>query len=171
MAEKTLAAALEKEHRDIDGGIEEYTESISAGGGDPEPLRRSMAGLRRHIYLEEVFLFPPMRAGMMMAIMVMLREHGELWDSMDEIERMLDQDTDDATRQNACRELLALLDKHNSKEEPIIYTQADDVLSAEASGELADFLDSGTMPEGWVCEQAGGKYKPNQDAPKKLPWS
>lgn len=174
MAGRTLAAALEKEHRDIDDGIEEYTEAADAGHGDPAPLRRSMTGLRRHIYLEETFLFPPMRASLMMPIMVMLREHGELWNAMDDIETMLDEDAGDEATRNACRELLSLLDKHNSKEEPIIYTQADELLSAEASGELADFLDEGTMPNGWVCEQAGQTSQSarggNAPAERRPPW-
>jgi hemerythrin-like domain-containing protein len=146
---ETLAAALELEHRQIDGGIEAYIAS-DAGGG-PAPLQDAMQGLRRHIYLEEEFLFPPLReAGMMMPIMVMLREHGALWTAMDALDRMLADGAERASVIGACRELLSLLDAHNSREEPIIYTRADDVLNAEASDELRDFLDSGTTPEGWV---------------------
>ena len=55
---------------------------------------------------------------------------------------------------NACRELLATLDAHNAKEEPIIYPQADVALDPEASAKLHEFLDSGVMPEGWRCEKA-----------------
>lgn len=41
-------------------------------------------GLRRYIYLEEAFVFPPIRkAGMIMPIFVMTREHGELWRTTD----------------------------------------------------------------------------------------
>ena len=148
----TLAAALEKEHRQIDGGIEEFIES---GSGDSTPLRSAMEGLRRHIYLEEEFLFPPLReAGLIMPIMVMLREHGALWQAMDALDGMLADGVDRASVVGACRELLSLLDAHNSKEEPIIYPRADDVLNAEASAELRDFLDTGTTPEGWVSTTA-----------------
>lgn len=152
MAEDTLRAALEREHRSIDGGIEEY----GAGGGrDAEPLRRSMVGLRRHIYLEESFLFPPLRsAGMMLPVMVMLREHGELWRSMDALDELIAGDADHDTVVGACRELLAQLDNHNSKEEPILYARADAVLSPAAAAELSAFLDEGRLPEGWVCEGA-----------------
>jgi regulator of cell morphogenesis and NO signaling len=69
----TLGSALEREHREIDGGIEKFAAGLEAGGMDTEPLLQAMAGLRRHIYLEEEFLFPPLRAnGMMMPIFVML---------------------------------------------------------------------------------------------------
>lgn len=155
MTEQPLAAALEREHREIDSGIEAYT--ASAGGNDTSPLLRSMAGLRRHIYLEETFLFPPLRAGgLMMPIMVMLREHGELWRSMDALDELIADGAEPAALIAACRELLAQLDKHNMKEEPIIYPRADDGLSPEAAEELAAFIEAGRMPDGWVCEGARG---------------
>ncbi|MHA6670299.1 hemerythrin domain-containing protein [Homoserinimonas sp. A447] len=152
MVEGTLESALEREHRAIDGGIEEYS---SGDGASDEPLLWSMFGLRRHIYLEERFLFPPLRdAGMMMPVMVMLREHGELWRSMDALDRLLADDAAHATVLTACRELLAQLDKHNTKEEPILYARADAVLSPAATAELSAFIDEGRLPGGWVCEGA-----------------
>ena len=45
------------------------------------------------------------------------------------------------------------LQSHNEKEEPI-YPQADTVLQADARERLLAFLDSGAMPDGWVCERA-----------------
>jgi hemerythrin-like domain-containing protein len=155
MAEGTLAQALEREHREIDGGIEAYTAALGRGDSDPAPLLRAMNGLRRHIYLEEEFLFPPLKAaGMVMPIFVMVREHGELWDAMDALDALLAGGTASETLQNACRELLAKLDNHNSKEEPIIYPQADAVLEPDAASGLHDFLASGRMPEGWRSEKA-----------------
>ena len=155
MGTETLGAALEREHREIDGGIEAFTTSSGDGKVDPEPLLRAMAGLRRHIYLEEEFLFPPLRdAGMVPPVMVMLREHGELWGTMDMLESALRESPDADGVQDTCTELLGQLASHNSKEEPIIYPQADRVLTKDASAELRTFLDSGQMPEGWVCERA-----------------
>lgn len=150
----TLGAALEAEHRAIDGGIEAYLATLEGGSADAGPLQQAMAGLRRHIYLEEQFLFPPLRAsGMMMALLVMVKEHGELWRAMDALDALLPSGSADELS-TACRDLLALLDKHNTKEEPIIYTKADDVLSAPAGDELRDFLATGTTPEGWVASKA-----------------
>lgn len=155
MAGNPLETALESEHRVIDGGIEEYAAALSRGVHDAEPLRLSMAGLRRHIYLEERFLFPPLReAGLMMPIMVMLREHGSLWRAMDALDGMLAKDSGADALLSASRELLAQLDKHNSKEEPILYARADEVLDAAASSELSAFLEGGRLPEGWVCAGA-----------------
>lgn len=151
----TLSAALEHEHHDIDGWIEAYTAALAAGTSDPVPLERAMAALRRHIYLEEEFIFPPLKdAGMMMPIFVMLREHGAIWDTMDGLDALLASDADTETRMNACRELLAQLESHNMKEEPVIYPQADALLSDEATTRLHAFLADGRMPDGWRCAQA-----------------
>lgn len=151
METESLAAALEREHREIDAGIEAFL----SGTGEyrTDSLVRAMDGLRRHIYLEEEFLFPPLRAGGLMApVFVMLREHGELWRTLDTLANDLDRDAHAAPE--TCDELLAQLERHNSKEEPIIYPQADSVLSAEAGDELKAFLSSGQTPAGWVCATA-----------------
>lgn len=153
MVGETLGAALEREHREIDGGIEAFVAGLPHG--ETDPLLRAMDGLRRHIYLEEEFLFPPLReAGMAVPLFVMLRQHGELWDAMNAIDTLLDAEGDTDAVRVACAALLSLLDQHNSKEEPIIYPKADTVLTADASAELGAFLDSGRMPEGWVCAKA-----------------
>ncbi|GAB3040430.1 hemerythrin domain-containing protein [Parafrigoribacterium mesophilum] len=151
----TLATALEREHREIDGGIEAYTAGLAEGKNDTAPLLRAMDGLRRHIYLEEEFLFPPLRAGgLMVQLFVMVREHGDLWKTMEALDASLAADEASDALLELCATLLAQLDKHNTKEEPIIYPQADAVLSEEASAQLKAFLDSGRMPEGWVCQKA-----------------
>ena len=154
-----LATALTREHHEIDSGIEQFVAGADGGRFDPESLKRAMSALRRHIYLEETFLFPPLRAaGLMMPIMVMLREHGALWDAMDGIDAALPTARDAATDQSAlldrCRELLTMLDQHNSKEEPVIYPRADLDLGEDVHDDLADFLHAGRTPDGWVCEAA-----------------
>lgn len=167
-----LAAALEREHREVDAGIKEFLDLAQAapagpglGGLRPESLRVAMEALRRHIYLEEEFLFPPIRAaGMVMPIMVMVREHGELWRAMDDLDDELtgppaeaagpvDRDRRDRILAG-CRELLALLDRHNSKEEPIIYPRSESDLSAAERDRLAGLLRGGHTPDSWTCQGA-----------------
>lgn len=161
----SVADALTREHHEIDAGIEAFVASVGAEAQRTEvtewaaPLLSAMTALRRHIYLEEAFVFPPIRqGGLMMPIMVMLREHGELWRAMDELAELLESAADDAVRHeelvDRCSAMLDLLDAHNSKEEPIIYPHADVDLSAAARAELHDFLRRGSMPAGWVCERA-----------------
>jgi hemerythrin-like domain-containing protein len=142
-----LADALTTEHRAIDTGIEAFLSDQD----DPAPLRDAMRALRRHIYLEETFLFPPLKPTMMMPIFVMLREHGELWRAMNGVEAAVIAGVDADAE---CRDLLALLGEHNRKEEPIVYPRADADLEEDVRAELADFLREGTYPEGWVCDQA-----------------
>jgi hypothetical protein len=89
-------------------------------------------------------------------MIVMLREHGELWRTLDTLEAQLADGASEESMLDVCRELLAQLDRHNSKEEPIFYTQADAGLTAAANAELMAFLGSGQMPEGWVCQKAQG---------------
>jgi len=148
-----LADRLTHEHHDIDDGIEEFTRALDGGTVDPEPLRRAFDALRRHIYLEEELLFPPIRrAGLMMPVLVMTKEHGELWQLMDGIERQLEGPASDkATIRASCEGLLGALDGHNTKEEPIVYPHSATDLTADEEATLADFIETGTMPDGWVC--------------------
>lgn len=154
MTSGTLATALEREHREIDRGIEAFLAGREQDGGDAEPLRQAMAALRRHIFLEEEFLFPPLREAGLVAVFVMLREHGEIWDTMAALDAELAERPDGVAVSESCRELLARLERHNAKEEPIVYPQADAVLDPAAGAELEAFVETGRMPEGWVCARA-----------------
>jgi len=144
--DKSLSDVLEREHHEIDAGIEAFLAGLSLGETRVQELTRAVDALRRHIYLEEEFLFPPLRAaGMITPVLVMLREHGEIWRTLDTIQ-ILDSDADREGARERCSELLAQLASHNAKEEPIIYPQGDAVLTDEAKRDLRRFIDSGRMP-------------------------
>jgi hemerythrin-like domain-containing protein len=150
-----LAADLLREHRDIDAGIEAFTAGRAEGRVETDLLTRAIQALRRHIYLEEEFLFPPLRsAGMMPPVFVMLREHGEMWHTLDDLEQELAREPAGPQVLELCAALVPQLEAHNAKEEAILYAQADAVLSESASTDLQTFLGSGRMPDGWVCERA-----------------
>lgn len=151
---ESLSTLLENEHHEIDSGIESFLEGLARGETRMPALTRAVAALRRHIYLEEEFLFPPLRAaGMLAPVLVMLREHGEIWRTLDALEG-LDPDREGDLVREHCDELLHLLGAHNAKEEPIIYPQGDLVLSEEARHELGELIERGSMPQGWACAQA-----------------
>lgn len=157
MAEETLSGALEREHHEIDGGIEAFLEKLDAGSVQPEPLTAALDQLRRHIYIEERLLFPPIRqGGLVMPIFVMIREHGEIWATMDALTDQLAAGADPDQLRQTGRQLLSQLEQHNGKEEPVIYPHADAGLSAAAGAELAEFIADGLMPDSWVCEKAPG---------------
>lgn len=155
MSRRSLSSALEREHREIDGEIDAFLAGLDSDGADFERLATALAALRRHIYLEEAILFPPIRdGGLVMPIFVMLREHGELWSTMETLAKLSVPGADPGQLRQACRELLAQLEQHNQKEEPVIYPHADTGLPDQTSTELAEFMTAGRMPDGWVCEQA-----------------
>lgn len=77
---ESLGAALEREHREIDRGIESYTGASSGTADNAAALEAAIVELRRHIYLEEEFLFPALAAGNLVApLFVMLRENAADW--------------------------------------------------------------------------------------------
>lgn len=150
----TLADALKKEHEDIDAGIAAFTAGLAGGTPPVETMKNALAAHRRHIYLEETMLFPPLRAGgLFAAILVMLREHGQMWNVMDDLEPLVDAGGTDAAVPELCARFVALIEAHNLKEEATIYSKADEVLSAPATEELRTFMETGSMPDGWVCEK------------------
>lgn len=172
--EQSLSAALIQEHLQIDAGIEHFAQNLESVGNSTEvaldfaPLLTAFRALRRHIYLEEKFVFPSLHdPSLMMAIQVMYREHGRIWRLMVEVEALVggpaasgwegsfgagqDSGDDAASLLARCRSLLAELDAHNAKEEPIIYPHTDADLTVSEREELHEFLASGKLPDGWVC--------------------
>jgi iron-sulfur cluster repair protein YtfE (RIC family) len=150
-----LSVVLKREHHDIDSAIATFIGKLDGGCVQPELLNAALEALRRHIYLEETILFPPIReAGMTMPIFVMMREHGELWRTMDVLADLLVGTGDSEQLRDTCHRLLGQLEQHNSKEEPIIYPHADSELPAQVSAELARFIETGRIPDGWACQQA-----------------
>lgn len=159
MAIESLAEALEREHHEIDGGIEAFAAEPPRDEYQTGRLAAAVTALRRHIYLEEEFLFPPLRAaGLVGPVLVMVREHARMWASLDALEDELASGGAGGTVPELCRDLMTKLAAHNPKEEQILYPQADSVLTGPASTELRTFLDSGRMPEGWVCQ--GERQRP-----------
>jgi regulator of cell morphogenesis and NO signaling len=149
MESDLLAAALEREHREIDEGIAAFT----ASPGNPQPLIRAIRALRRHIYLEEEFLFPLLgeaQPALRAPVFVMLREHAQIWAALDALEL----EPGGSTGHALCRQLASQLLHHNLKEERVLYPRADDVLLPAAAERLRAFLGSGDLPRGWVCVKA-----------------
>ncbi|SDB83669.1 Hemerythrin HHE cation binding domain-containing protein [Raineyella antarctica] len=151
MDEQTVGAILEAEHRSIDEDI------VRFGNGEmpDEAFRASMDLLRRHIYVEEAMMFPQLReAGLVMPIMVMEREHGEIWSVLDALQTAITDGSAGADVTGDLEALTTLLENHNAKEEPIVYPVANRALSSYDATVIKDFLASGTMPYGWTCARA-----------------
>jgi len=142
----SLKDVLEAEHRDIDLVLEAF----AAGAGDANALRTAVALLRRHIYFEEISLFPPLRsAGMFGPVLVMEHEHGLMWPVLDQIEQALDAE-DTSAAAELCGDVLQQLAAHNVKEEQILYVQAEALLTAAQLSVLRAGLDEAEVPDGWT---------------------
>jgi hemerythrin-like domain-containing protein len=151
MAIVSVAEVLEREHREIDRGIDAF---LADPGGGAAPLLQAARALRRHIYIEEEVLFPPLAETNLIApIMVMLHEHGNIWRTLAQAEAEL-ADPSDQALVGSCQSLLQQLNAHNQKEEPVIYSRVDQTLSPTEAAKLQDFLATGEMPEGWSCVRA-----------------
>lgn len=151
---QSVAAALEAEHHEIDAGLAAFDQQLAGGSWNTALLHDAATALRRHIYIEEEFLFPALRElGMHAPVVVMLREHGEIWRVLDTIEQGGEQVTSGSARQAYVR-LASLLDAHNEKEEQILYPAADSVLDDAELFRLNELITSGALPAGWVCAHA-----------------
>ncbi len=152
MADTTVSAAMASDHREIDEGFTQFREGLSLGERRREPLARAAAALRRHIYLEEEILFPPLgEAGLAPPVAVMFEEHGAIWGTLDDITRCLDEESDVTSIQQAYDSLVGILGEHNRKEEGILYPAADRLLDSTVSSQVLEFLDRGVPPADWIC--------------------
>lgn len=157
MPRHVISVALMRKRREISAAIELFIEKLEDGSMQTELIVAMLDALRQHIYLEEVFLFPPIReTGIVMPVVAMMREHGQLWATMENLTQLLTDPEDSPRLKAACNQLLDQLHKHNFKEEPVIYLHANYDLPASTSAELTRFVVTGRVPEGWVCQQAKG---------------
>ncbi|MCK9486011.1 MAG: hemerythrin domain-containing protein [Dehalococcoidia bacterium] len=153
MTDPRIADALEREHREIDAGLAEFTAALDGGEWRTQPLLDAAAALRRHIYIEEEMLFPALRAaGLWGPVAVMLREHGEIWSALDELEEVAGEQVSDDNARQVYRRLAALLEIHNDKEEAILYPQSDTVVDEATRSRIEHYLEHSTLPPGWTCQ-------------------
>jgi regulator of cell morphogenesis and NO signaling len=156
---ESLSRALQQEHREIDEVI-----TSCADGTPPDPderaaLSRAVEELRRHIYAEEELLFPPLRdAGMVGPILVMLSEHADMWPLLDALDSRLARGGDDDLLRTTCRKLLMLLQRHNPKEEQILYPEIDRIVAADTAPAVHELLEVGRIPADWTCQFLRAKH-------------
>lgn len=150
----SIGAVLEQDHRRIDRHFATFAAKLAGGRVDSEQFEAGASGLRRHIWVEEEIHFPPLReAGLMGPIMVMLREHGEIWDLLDAIDEQLASGADASAILPVWEQVAAILEAHNLKEERILYPSGDQVIDAATASDILAALET-DLPEGWVCDMA-----------------
>lgn len=157
MTSDSLADALAREHHAIDDAIAAAAVPGTISDGRRE-LRSAIAALRRHIYLEEELLFPALYAAgdarLVTPMMSMLREHGQIWQRLESLDGELGQETGPAAVARSCHLLLVQLQHHDRTEERVVYAEIGRSLPPQVVARAAGFLESGVMPEAWVCLKA-----------------
>lgn len=152
----TLSKDLEREHLEIDQGIELFASGLGPGDPNVAALGAALDQLRRHIYFEEERLFPPLQqAGLVPPLFVMRREHGEMWMTMVALAAAVVPGASDTTRlRELVDRLVGQLQEHNTKEEMIVYPAAEEMIAPAILEDLAEGLPEVELPPGWVCEAA-----------------
>ena len=154
--ESTVGAALEQDHRRIDEQLAQFGIGLAGGRVEHDVFRSAAADLRRHIWVEEELHFPPLRAaGLLAPVLVMLREHGRIWDLLDLIEGRLADGSAPSRMQVGYGQLETVLNEHNFKEERILYPAGDAQLDADVAAQIHTALTGGERPPDWVCQMAG----------------
>ena len=151
----TTGHRLEQDHHRIDAGFARFAESLTGPALDRAAYDDAARALRHHIYVEETLHFPLLRAaGLLAPVLVLLREHGEIWDLLEAGTAALDERDHDAARMLWPR-LATVLEQHNAKEERILYPAGDQRLSPADADRILDALATAETPPGWTCEMAG----------------
>lgn len=151
----TARRELEHDHRRIDEWFARFARSLAGPSVDRAAFDDAAQALRHHIYVEETLHFPVLRAtGLLAPVLVMLREHGEIWDLLDATSAALDRGDVTAAR-TIWPQLVGVLEQHNLKEERILYPAGDDKLAPADADLIVTTLTSGDTPPDWVCAMAG----------------
>lgn len=150
----TNQALLTAQHRSMELGLR----GLVDGSGSRQELTDGVHLLRRHIYVEEAFLFPVLERdqGRWMALAQMRYEHGDMWPH---IQSAIDLLTAQAALDDllpASTALLQLLHAHDRKEEEAIYSVADRYPTDAAAPAFAELFTTIAMPADWTCRYAPG---------------
>lgn len=155
MASHDLSVVMKDDHQAVDDGLEAFLTGLDGGVVDGDGLQETLDILRRHAYMEEQMIFPPLRQGNLMAsVLGMLRGHGEIWRTMDSLTELVTDGAETDRLRETGKLLLDQLARHNKIEEAVIYSVIDTDLESATDTALADFRSAGTLPDGWVCAMA-----------------
>lgn len=143
---------LTAQHATLELGIR----GLVDGSGSRQELDAAIRLLRRHIYVEETFLFPVIDQdrGRWMALAQMKYEHGDMWPHIETAIGLLDAHADLDALFPSAQALLELLHVHDPKEERAIYGVADRYVADAARPPLAALFAAHAIPPGWRCLRA-----------------
>lgn len=150
----TAGKRMAHDHYFIDDRFNAFAEAARAGRVARFPLEDAIQRLRHHFWVEEEFVFPPLAHSSPGPVTAMLRQHGAIWDHVNELESLLEADEPDPelalTLFTALRQQL---DAHNLTEDNVLYPIADDVLAEDLANVVLNALAT-DMPADWTCAMA-----------------
>lgn len=154
-AQPNASATLESHHRDIETSFDAFIVLARSGSIQRDSVLPAISSLRRHLWVEEEYFFPPLReAGVVAPVQIMLREHAELWRLMDELERLLTfRNPDPDLLATVAAAIVQLSARHCEKEELILFATADQFLDASINARVEEGLTL-ERPADWVTELA-----------------
>ncbi len=158
---------LSGQHRVMELGIG----GLVDGSGSRTEFTDAVHLLRRHIYVEEAFLFPVIDQdrGRWMALAQMKYEHGDMWPHLEAAIDLLAAKANLDDLLPAAQALLRLLAVHDHKEEEAIYGVADRYAASTDRPPLAELLQGAGIPAGWRCLRAPDAHGDPGDVPADLP--
>lgn len=143
---------LAEQHRVMELGIS----GLVDGSGSRQELDEAVYLLRRHIDVEEAFLFSivDQDQGRWMALSQMKSEHGDMWLHIESAIELLQATARLDDLFPAAQVLLKLLEIHDHKEEIAIYSVADRYVADANHPPLESLFAATAIPPGWRCSGA-----------------
>lgn len=150
----TAGKRMEHDHYVIDDCFAAFADAARQGRIAQFPLEEAIRRLRRHFWVEEECIFPAMLPTHPGPVMVMLRQHGVIWDHVDELEALhADGDLDPELALTVYSALRQEMDRHNATEDSVLYAVMDDMLGRDLAHVVLDGLAT-EMPPAWRCAMA-----------------
>ena len=146
---------LAEQHRTMELGIS----GLVDGSGSRQELSEAVYLLRRHIYVEEAFLFPiiDQDQGRWMALAQMQSDHGDMWSHIESAVELLQAKAPLDDLFPAAQAMLKLLETHDHREEIAIYSVVDRYVADANHPPLESLFAASAIPLGWRCLRAAEK--------------
>ncbi len=147
-----VAALLTEQHRDMEAGIL----GLVDGSGSRAEVTAAVRLLRKHIYVEEAFLFPAIERDprRWMALAQMRHEHGDMWPHIETALALLDARAALDELLPGCEAMLRCLRAHDLKEEEAIYSAVERYRPDAQHPPLESLFETDAIPDGWKCRYA-----------------
>ncbi|MDO8494148.1 MAG: hemerythrin domain-containing protein [Deltaproteobacteria bacterium] len=134
MSQKTISGFYEHDHDDLDSYLKEYQRlKTTQFDAAKESFKKFKFGLQRHIFWEEMILFPLFeeKTGMKNEgpTAVMRIEHRKIGEALEQLHNKVRARNTDSEQEE--KNLISILSEHNAKEESILYPMLDNISSEE----------------------------------------